>query len=1304
MTAAPSAFGATAGVANGTLTYVAGAGEVNTVTITRTSTQFVISDPGRAITLANGTTVTGTATFSTSGVTRLLVDAGDSNDQVTVSTGTRATLYGGGGSDSLVGNSSTDILYGGDGNDTLTGGSGADQLYGSVGEDTLDGGTGADTLRGEEGVDVASYTVRTSGVSVSLDNVANDGQGEGDDVRNDIERVLGGRGADTLVGTTGDEELNGAEGDDTLRATSGADTLIGGPGRDLADYSSRTQPLEISLDGEPGDGQDDEDDDVRGDVERVYAGSGADVLEGSAADNELRGNNGNDTLSGGAGADILTGSSGQDTVDWSDHPAGVTADADGSADDGTTGANERDNVGTDVEHQTGGSGPDVLTATGGTNTLEGAGGDDTLSGRDGRDDLRGGPGADHLDAGGHDDVIDGGEGDDEVDGDWGNDELHGGAGRDTVYGGWGNDALDGGTGGDWIQGAGDEDTADYSSRGGRVDLTVDGNPNDGATGEKDNIQDDVETLTGGAGDDRITGGGSNNNLIGGGGRDTIDGGGGEDEVDGLEGNDVLRGGDGHDELDGGTGDDSLAGGWGADRMAGGEGRDRADYSDRRGGVHVDIDSGWDDGEGDESDSVRTDVEDISGGAGNDDLEGDGDSNTLWGGAGNDEIDGDSGNDALDGGAGNDELHGGRGADRTAGGSGSDLVDYSDRGSAVRVTLDGAAGDGEPGENDLVAGDVERVAGTDRDDRIVGSAGDNILYGNGGKDALVGGPGADRLEGGSSDDTLQGSTGPDRIDGGSGSDWADYSDRGTPVTVTLDGQAGDGEPGENDIVEDDVENARGGIAADTLVGSDQRNKLEGGDGNDVFEGRRASDTYTGGPGLDAADYTKRTSPVRIGLNGTQSSGESGENDLVGEDVEVARGGSGDDRLAGNDDPNRLDGGPGRDSIDGGRGPDALYGAAGSDKINGGKGKDTFSGGSGNDTLDGRDRERDKVNCGSGRDIGLLDKGDTPKSCEKRTLPSSPSPAPPRPQNTNRGSGSKGNPIGTKIVKKGGRIVGIPGSPGERVDRRLLRDIAWMKRKYKIAITDGYATSGHAAGGEHPIGVGLDIVPGPGGSWRDIDRLAKWAEPRQNRTRAPFRWVGYNGDANHGRGHHLHLSWRHGPARFGRPPTWVEVLAFGRKGGGRSGTIRVPNLRKYAARSNFSLGRHPRVRAGVASVRRCSGAAPLKRTWKAAGKAFGIRWQVLAAITQIESGFGCNMGPSSAGAIGWTQFMPATWKMWGMDANGDGKASPYNSSDAIFSSARYLRASGAPRNYRRALFAYNHANWYVNQVLALSRKFK
>ena len=81
----------------------------------------------------------------------------------------------------------------------------------------------------------------------------------------------------------------------------------------------------------------------------------------------------------------------------------------------------------------------------------------------------------------------------------------------------------------------------------------------------------------------------------------------------------------------------------------------------------------------------------------------------------------------------------------------------------------------------------------------------------------------------------------------------------------------------------------------------------------------------------------------------------------------------------------------------------------------------------------------------------------------------------------------------------------------------------------------------------------------------------------------------------------------------------------------------------------------------------------------------------------------MGPSSAGAIGWTQFMPATWTSYGMDADGDGKADPYNSVDAVYSSARLLRASGAPASYRRALHAYNHSWEYVRIVLERAKKY-
>jgi murein DD-endopeptidase MepM/ murein hydrolase activator NlpD len=112
------------------------------------------------------------------------------------------------------------------------------------------------------------------------------------------------------------------------------------------------------------------------------------------------------------------------------------------------------------------------------------------------------------------------------------------------------------------------------------------------------------------------------------------------------------------------------------------------------------------------------------------------------------------------------------------------------------------------------------------------------------------------------------------------------------------------------------------------------------------------------------------------------------------------------------------------------------------------------------------------------------------------------------------------------------------------------------------------------------------------------------------------------------------------------------------------------------------------------------AGLQSLWMGAGSAYGIPWQVLAAINKIESNFGRNMGPSSAGAIGWMQFMPGTWSRWGVDANGDGVADPWNASDAIYSAARYLAASGGSANLARAVFAYNHAGWYVNEVLSLA----
>jgi len=104
--------------------------------------------------------------------------------------------------------------------------------------------------------------------------------------------------------------------------------------------------------------------------------------------------------------------------------------------------------------------------------------------------------------------------------------------------------------------------------------------------------------------------------------------------------------------------------------------------------------------------------------------------------------------------------------------------------------------------------------------------------------------------------------------------------------------------------------------------------------------------------------------------------------------------------------------------------------------------------------------------------------------------------------------------------------------------------------------------------------------------------------------------------------------------------------------------------------------------------------------------GLSWTVLAAIGQIESGDGTNNGPSSAGALGPMQFLPSTWRKWGITAFGErGPPSITDPYDAVPSAARYLCAAGAgtPAGLPRAIFAYNHADWYVAEVLALAHEY-
>ncbi len=103
------------------------------------------------------------------------------------------------------------------------------------------------------------------------------------------------------------------------------------------------------------------------------------------------------------------------------------------------------------------------------------------------------------------------------------------------------------------------------------------------------------------------------------------------------------------------------------------------------------------------------------------------------------------------------------------------------------------------------------------------------------------------------------------------------------------------------------------------------------------------------------------------------------------------------------------------------------------------------------------------------------------------------------------------------------------------------------------------------------------------------------------------------------------------------------------------------------------------------------------YQAAGTAYDIPWQVLAAINEVETDYGRDLSVSSAGAEGWMQFLPSSWARYGVDANGNGYEDPYNPADAIFAAARYLQAAGGGQHIRAAIFAYNHSQQYVESVM-------
>lgn len=564
-----------------------------------------------------------------------------------------------------------------------------------------------------------------------------------------------------------------------------------------------------------------------------------------------------------------------------------------------------------------------------------------------------------LPAGGLGYEIFAGDGDDQVSSGAGRDTLHGEAGNDTLRGGSGNDLLDGGLGADTLFGDAGSDTATYRYAEASIRASLSDPWNNVGAEAVGDTYVGIENLEGSGFDDVLVG-------------------------------DVLA-----NTLTGGEGDDTLEGMAGADVLRGGEGQDTASYaSDTSSGLNVSLLAGTGQG-GQANDDLFENIENITGGLGNDTLEGN-------------ELD-----NTLSGGAGDDTLVGGAGADYLSGGAGFDLADYATADRAVVASL-------TPWDQlgDLLAvgdalGDtyasVENMRGTSFSDTLVGDARANTLIGGLGHDLLEGMAGADRfigddgvsdegndtvsyayaesgvvvsltsnvsftqgpllaftghaqgdtfqsienfvgsrhndllvgddkintLSGGSGDDTLEGMAGADLLEGGGGSNTASYAHWtgafNAGVTASLTNPTLNTGDAQGDTYRD-IQNLLGSNFADTLVGDTGNNTLSGGAGNDLLEGKTGADVLVGGQGTDTASYANATTAQYASL--MQSSHNVG-NEAFGDNydsVENLTGGQGNDTLVGDIGINTLSGGAGNDT---------LEGLAGADHLAGGEGRDVAS---------------------------------------------------------------------------------------------------------------------------------------------------------------------------------------------------------------------------------------------------------------------------------------------------------------------------------------------------------------------------
>jgi Ca2+-binding RTX toxin-like protein len=657
-------------------------------------------------------------------------------------------------------------------------------------------------------------------------------------------------------------------------------------------------------------------------------------------------------------------------------------------------------------------------------TVLGGAGNDTIVGAGGNDSLDGGSGVDSLRGMGGSDTLRINQG-----------VANGDAGKDLLIG-TGPATLMGGSGGDTFKSEANSSTTaplvSYLRAAGNVTASIDGVANDGTPGEQDNILPGVggivgskfnDTLRGSSQDEFFRGGDGTDDMFGGGGSDTADysdhrqavrvcldgqrdnGAPGENDLVAIDIENIL-GGPGNDTLIGNNGENFIDGGLGADDMIGRGGTDTVTYA-RYGAsqpIIVTLDGKINDGlfVGNfcEYDNVHTDIEVVIGGDGNDKISagkkfktviliGNGGNDTLKGGTGDDQLDGGKDADSLIGGAGNDIFvnqadfqasHG----DVIDGGDDFDFAqdDFSDSFNNVEFTFDLIYGEG--GGNNYrtaqtsdtsnstfaalaavaapavaVVNDALSVTGTDGDDVITMSQSTTgitvAVNGTTFPSVLL-----SSIPKGVSVDALGGN---DRIDLA--------SNAARPVKVGAFLRGGDG----NDVILSGEGNDAllGGRGNDSLLGRAGADVVNGGDRN-IGGGFDGTDTLDGGcGGVDVVDYSVRTANLSLNIDGLKNDGATGENDLIGRDIERILGGQGNDLIVGNELDNLLSGGRGQDTLRGGAGVDLMVANAVADQALGDTaGRDSVFGEDGNDILTLGDLLRDDFDDGPGLDTGTLDR--------------------------------------------------------------------------------------------------------------------------------------------------------------------------------------------------------------------------------------------------------------------------------------------------------------------------------------------